>query len=346
MIDPGDSPEVVSADTSTTKRSVIHRIVATALAQPILVLVASVALGAVGVWSFSRLPIDAYPDLSPPRVGISTQWPGQAAEEVERLITVPIETEMNGTPGLHVMRSISFFGLSSVAVTFEDGTDPYFARQQVFERLANVTLPTGVSASVQPLFSPSGLVYRYVLQSTDRTPMELKTLNDWVLAKAYKSVKGVADMSGFGGPTMEYHVDVDATRLAGAGLGVSDVVTALGNSNGNAGGGFYSEGGQFYYVRGLGRLQTPEDIGNVVLAVRNSTPILSETLLAWRSVTHRALECSGSTRTATRSKVSSSCSPVSRRRRYSRGSRRRPRNSTHRCCQRTSRSSHSTTAAT
>ena len=274
MTGAGDAPEAVSAGTSTTKRSAIHQIVATALAQPLLILVASVALGAAGVWSFSRLPIDAYPDLSPPRVGISTQWPGQAAEEVERLITVPIETEMNGTPGIHVMRSNSFFGLSSVAVTFEDGTDPYFARQQVFERLANVTLPAGVSAGVQPLFSPSGLVYRYVLQSKDRTPMELKTLNDWVLAKAYKQVKGVADMSGFGGPTMEYHVDIDPTKLAGAGLGVSDVVNALGNSNGNAGGGFYSEGGQFYYVRGLGRLQTPEDIGNVVLAVRNRTPIL------------------------------------------------------------------------
>ncbi len=274
MTDPVESIQGGDPESSTTKRSVIHRIVAIALAQPILVLVASVALGAVGIWSFTRLPIDAYPDLSPPRVGISTQWPGQAAEEVERLITVPIETEMNGAPGIHVVRSVSFFGLSSVDITFEDGTDPYFARQQVFERLANVTLPSGVSAGMEPLFSPSGLVYRYVLQSKDRTPMELKTLNDWVLSKAYKSVKGVADMSGFGGPTMEYHVDVDPTKLAGAGLGVSDVVNALGNSNGNAGGGFYSEGGQFYYVRGLGRLQTPEDIGNVVLAVRNGTPIL------------------------------------------------------------------------
>jgi heavy metal efflux system protein len=274
MSDPHAAHGHVTPDTSTTRRSVIHQIVATALAQPLLVLVAAAALAGAGVWSFSRLPIDAYPDLSPPIVSISTQWAGQAAEEVERLITVPIETEMNGTPGIHVLRSISFFGLSSVDLTFEDGTDPYFARQQVFERLADVTLPDGVSAGVEPLFSPSGLVYRYVLQSPDRTPMELKTINDWLIAKAYKSVKGVADMSGFGGPTMEYHVDIDPTKLAGAGLGIPDVVTALGNSNGNAGGGFYSEGGQFYYVRGLGRLQTPEDIENVVLAVRGGTPIL------------------------------------------------------------------------
>ncbi|MES2124212.1 MAG: CusA/CzcA family heavy metal efflux RND transporter [Gemmatimonadota bacterium] len=265
----GDEPEV-----STTRRSAIHGIVSTALAQPLLVLLASVALTAAGIWSFSRLPIDAYPDLSPPRVGITTQWPGEAAEEVERQITVPIETELNGTPGVHVLRSVSFFGLSSIDLTFDDGVDPYFARQQVFERLADVGLPDGVSAGVEPLFSPSGLIYRYVLESPDRSPMELKTLNDWVLAKAYKSVKGVADMSGFGGPTMEYHVVIDPTRLAGAGLGVSDVVDALSNNNGNAGGGFYSEGGQFYYVRGLGRLQTPEDIENVVLGVRGGAPIL------------------------------------------------------------------------
>jgi cobalt-zinc-cadmium resistance protein CzcA len=274
MSDPHGSHGHVTTDTSTTRRSAIHQVVATALAQPLLVLVAAAALVGAGVWSFSRLPIDAYPDLSPPIVSITTEWPGQAAEEVERLITVPIETEMNGTPGVHVQRSISFFGLSAVDLTFDDGTDPYFAREQVFERLADVTLPDGVSAGMEPLFSPSGLVYRYVLQSPDRSAMELKTLNDWVISKAYKSVKGVADMSGFGGPTMEYHVDIDPTKLAGAGLGVSDVVNALGNSNGNAGGGFYSEGGQFYYVRGLGRLQTPEDIENVVLAVRGGTPIL------------------------------------------------------------------------
>ncbi|MGH7582373.1 MAG: efflux RND transporter permease subunit [Gemmatimonadales bacterium] len=267
-------PEPLAVPVSTGRQSLIHRIVATALAQPLLIIVASLAMAGVGIWSFSRLPVDAYPDLSPPMVGITTQWPGEAAEEVERLISVPIETEMNGTPGIRVLRSLSFFGLSAVDLIFADGTDPYFARQQVFERLAAVDLPDGVSADVEPLFSPSGLVYRYVLESPDRSPMELKTINDWILSKAYKSVPGVADMSGFGGPTMQYQVLLDPTRLAGAGLGVSDVVEALGNNNGNAGGGFYSEGGQFYYVRGLGRLETPEDIGNVVLAVRNGAPVL------------------------------------------------------------------------
>jgi heavy metal efflux system protein len=173
-----------------------------------------------------------------------------------------------------VVRSISLYGLSDVRLVFKEGTDNYFARERVFEKLRDVDVPDGVSPDVAPLFSPSGLVYRYVLQSPDRSPMELKSIQDWVLAKAYKAVPGVADLSGFGGQTMQYQVILDPTRLAGAGLSVPGVAEALGANNGNAGGGFYSEGGQFYYVRGLGRLQRPEDIGKVVLAVKNGTPIL------------------------------------------------------------------------
>ena len=172
------------------------------------------------------------------------------------------------------MRSVSLYGLSSVRLTFEDGTDNYFARQQVFERLPDLSLPPDVAPGVSPLFSPSGLVYRYVVESPDRSPMEQKIIQDWVLEKQYKSVPGVADMSSLGGLTMQYQVVLDPTRLAGAGLSVPAVAAALGANNGNAGGGFYSEGGQFYYVRGLGRLETPDDIGNVVLAVHNGTPVL------------------------------------------------------------------------
>jgi len=256
------------------KSNHVHRIVTAALAQPILVTVLTIALVVVGLWSLFRLPVDAYPDISPPRVEIVTQWPGHAAEEVERLITVPVETEMNGLPSLKVMRSVSLYGLSSVRLTFADGTDNYFARQQVFERLPDLSLPPDVTPGVSPLFSPSGLVYRYVVESPDRSPMEQKIIQDWVLEKQYKSVPGVADMSSLGGLTMQYQVVLDPTRLAGAGLSVPAVAAALGANNGNAGGGFYSEGGQFYYVRGLGRLETPDDIGKVVLAVHNGTPVL------------------------------------------------------------------------
>jgi heavy metal efflux system protein len=258
--------------------SFIHRIVAASLRQSFLVVIFSLLLIGGGIWAFNQLPVDAYPDLSPPMVEITTQWPGHAAEEVERLITVPLEIEMNGLPNLRIIRSISLYGLSSVRLTFQDATDNYFAREQVFERLPDVDLPDGVSPSVDPLFSPSGLVYRYVLDSPDRTPMELKNINDWVVSKAYKSVPGVADESGFGGETMQYQVLLNPIKVAADGLAVSDVADALQANNGNAGGGFYSEGGQFYYVRGLGRVHTIEDIGNIIVAVRNGTPILVKDL--------------------------------------------------------------------
>ncbi len=254
--------------------SAINRIVSSSLRQRFLVVIGALLLVGAGLWSFSRLPVDAYPDLSPPMVEMITQWPGHAAEEVERLITVPIEVGMNGLPNMTALRSISLYGLSDVRMTFEQGTDHYFARQRVFERLPDLALPGGVTPSVAPLFSPSGLVYRYVLESPDRTPMELKTIEDWVVERQYRSVPGVADDSGLGGETMQYQVLLDPAKLAGAGLSVPAVAAAFAANNGNAGGGFYSRGGQFYYVRGLGRLQTPEDIGNVVLAVHNGIPVL------------------------------------------------------------------------
>ena len=254
--------------------SVINRIVASSLRQRFLVILATCLLILAGTWSLNRLPVEAYPDLSPAMVEIITQWPGHAAEEVERLITVPIEIEMNGIPRMMTLRSISLYGLSDVRITFRDGTENYFARQRVYERIADLSLPSGVSPSVAPLFSPSGLIYRYVLQSPDRSPTELKTIEDWIVERQYKAVQGVADDSGLGGETMQYQVLLDPIKIAGAGLSVPNVVAALAANNGNAGGGFYSQGGQFYYVRGLGRLHTPEDIGNVVLAVHNGIPIL------------------------------------------------------------------------
>jgi cobalt-zinc-cadmium resistance protein CzcA len=218
--------------------------------------------------------VDAYPDLSPPIVEIITQWPGHAAEEVERLITVPIEFGMNGTPRMTTDRSISLYGLSDVILTFQIGTDNYFARQQAYNRITELTLPDGVAPSLSPLSAPSGLIYRYVLQSTDRSPMELKTFEDWIVEPQYKSVPGVADDSGFGGGTMQYQVLLDPIRIAAVGLSVQQVEAALTANNSNAGGGFYSQGGEFYYVRGMGRLTTLQDIENVVLAVHDGTPVL------------------------------------------------------------------------
>ena len=254
--------------------SIMNRIVTSSLRQRMLVILMTFVVIGVGWRSLERLPVDAYPDLSPPIAEIITQWPGHSAEEVERLITVPLEIGMNGTPNTTSVRSISLYGLSDVILTFENGTDNYFARQQVLNRFGDVTLPSGVTPSLSPLSAPSGLIYRYVLQSADRSPMELKTFEDWVIEPQYKSVPGVADDSGFGGGTMQYQVLLDPTKIAGVGLSVTQIEAALAANNGNAGGGFYSQGGQFYYVRGLGRMNTLEDIGNVVLAVNNGTPVL------------------------------------------------------------------------
>src|SRR5215471_5627688 len=251
----------------------IHRLVQVALRQRFLVLMLTVLLIIAGVISFQRMPVDAYPDLSPPMVEIITQWPGHAAEEVERLITLPLEVEMAGAPKMVVMRSISLYGLSDIRLTFQDATDSYFARQVIFQRLGDAQLPSGVTPSMAPLFSPSGLVYRYVLQSPDRTPQELKTIEDWVLERGYKSVPGVADDSGFGGTVMQYQVLLDPARLYSYHLTVPQVMQALAANNSNAGGGFYQQGGQFYYVRGLGLVRDTKDIGNIVIASNKGTPI-------------------------------------------------------------------------
>ncbi|HEY6621893.1 MAG TPA: efflux RND transporter permease subunit, partial [Steroidobacteraceae bacterium] len=254
--------------------SIMNRIVASSLRQPFLVILMTLVLIGAGSWAFQRLPMDAYPDLSPPMVEVITQWPGHAAEEVERLITVPVELGLNGIPQTTAKRSISLYGLSDVILTFKNGTDNYFARQQVFNQIGTLSLPSGVVPSLAPLSAPSGLIYRYVLQSSDRSPMELKTFEDWIVEPQYRSVPGVADDSGFGGGTMQYQVLLDPARVASVGLSVQQVESALTANNDNAGGGFYSQGGQFYYVRGIGRLNTLEDIGNVVVAVHDGTPVL------------------------------------------------------------------------
>ncbi len=252
----------------------IHRIVRAALHQRFLVLMLMVFLILAGSVSFQRMPVEAYPDLSPPMVEIITQWPGHAAEEIERLITIPIEIQMNGIPGLRVMRSISLYGLSDVTLTFHYGAGNYFTRDRAFERLSQVSLPAGVTPTLAPLSSPSDLVYRYVLESPDRSPMELKTYEDWVVERAFKSVPGVADDSGFGGTVMQYQVLLDPTLLYSYHLSVPQVMASLAANNANAGGGFYSQGGQFYYVRGIGLIRSLGDIANVVVGSYNGVPVL------------------------------------------------------------------------
>ena len=250
----------------------IEKLVSFALRQRFLIVVASLALMVWGVLSFLNLPIDAYPDLSPPNVEIITQWPGHAAEEVERLVTIPLEIEMNGIPRLQDLRSISLYGLSALEMNFQYGADPYSVREQAFERIANASMPDGLQPSISPLFSPSGLIYRYVVQSSDRSPQELKTIEDWVLERHYRSIEGVADDSGFGGTTMQYQVLLNPNKLFSYGVTVPQVTNQLSSNNANAGGGFYSQGGQFYYIRGREYVRDMADIGNMVVRKRTGFP--------------------------------------------------------------------------
>ena len=251
----------------------IDRLVSFALSQRFIVLVAMLALAIWGIVSFTRLPIDAYPDLAPPRVQVVSQWPGHAAEEVERLITIPLEVEMNGIPKIDALRSISLYGLSSITMNFAYDTDPYFARAQVFERIPNAQVPDGVTPQMSALFSPSGLIYRYVLQSPDQSAQDLKIIQDWVLSRKYRSIQGVADLAGLGGTTMQYQVQLDPAKMFAYGVSVQQVNDQLANNNANAGGGFYSQGGQFFYVRGLGLVKDLSDIGNIVVATHNGIPV-------------------------------------------------------------------------
>src|SRR6202167_3374954 len=251
----------------------IHRIVQSALQQRFLVLMLVLFIAIGGTFSFQRMPVDAYPDLSPPMVEIITQWPGHAAEEIERLVTLPTEVEMNGVPKMVIQRSISLYGLSDIILTFDEDTDNYFARQIVFQRLSEVNYPSGVTPTIAPLSSPSGLIYRYVLESPDRTAQELKTYEDWVIERGYKQVPGVADDSGFGGTVMQYQVLLDPAKLYGYHITVPQVMSQLAVNNANTGGGFYSQGGQFYYVRGLGLIKDENDIGNVIVGNTNGVPV-------------------------------------------------------------------------
>ena len=250
----------------------IHRIVQAALRQRFLVLMLTAFMMVAGIISFQRMPVDAYPDLSPPQVELITQWPGHAAEEVERLVTLPLELEMNGVPHMVVMRSISLYGLSDVILTFEDNTDDYFARQIVFQRIAQASLPAGVTPTMAPLFSPSGLVYRYVLESPDRSPQELKTIEDWVVERAYRSVPGVADDSGFGGTVMQYQVLLDPARIYGYHLTVPQVMAALAANNSNAAADSTRRAASSTTCAALAWCATPSDIGNIVVGSNNGVP--------------------------------------------------------------------------
>ncbi len=252
----------------------IRSLVAWALRRRVIVLALLVVFVAFGVFAFVRLPVEAYPDVTNVQVQIITLFPGHAAEEVERLVTIPVENEMNGIPKRASMRSISIFGLSVVTIVFEDDADRAYVRNQAFERLQSVTLPGGAQANLSPDSTPVGEIYRYTVVGPPAfSPLELKSLEDWVVERKLRTVPGVVDVVGFGGPTKQYQVNVDPLKLKSYGLTLSQVFDALAKGNRNAGGAYIEHGAEMYVVRGLGLVQSTADIGEIAVATRNGTPI-------------------------------------------------------------------------
>jgi len=227
-----------------------------------------------GISAFQRLPVEAYPDVTNVQVQIITLFPGHAAEEVERLITIPVENEMNGIPKRASLRSISLFGLSVVTIVFDDNANGDYVRNQAFQHLSAVSLPTGAQASLSPDATPVGEIYRYTLKAkTSYPPVELKALQDWVVEKKFRTVPGVVDVVGFGGPTKQYQVLIDPVKLRSYGLSLKQVFDALSNGNRNGGGSYIEHGPELYVVRGLGFVQNTSDIGAIAVDTRNGTPI-------------------------------------------------------------------------
>jgi cobalt-zinc-cadmium resistance protein CzcA len=253
---------------------VIRAVVSYALHRRVIVLALLVIFAAFGVLSFLRLPVEAYPDVTNVQVQIITLFPGHAAEEVERLVTIPVENEMNGIPKRASMRSISIFGLSTVTIVFEDDADRAYVRNQAFERLQSVALPQGAQANLSPDSTPVGEIYRYTVTGPPGfSPLELKSLEDWVVERKLRTVPGVVDVVGFGGPTKQYQVNVDPLKLKSYALTLAQVFDALSKGNRNAGGAYIEHGAEMYVVRGLGLVQSLDDIGEIAVATRSGTPI-------------------------------------------------------------------------
>lgn len=256
----------------------IARVVELSLSQRFLLCAVGFALFFGGLYAFHVLDVVAYPDPSPPMVEIITQYQGWSAQEMERQITVPIEVALNGMPGLTDIRSLSIFGLSDIKVYFDFNTEYFFDRQEVLNRLATVTLPPGAAPALSPWWAIAE-IYRYQLVGDEQTSLtELKTIQDWVLRREFRRVPGVIDVTAFGGTTKEYHVDVDPGKLIGYGVNLSQVMTALANSNANVGGNYLTVGGQNFNVRGVGLIDSLDDIANVVVAQKDGTPIFVRSL--------------------------------------------------------------------
>ena len=251
----------------------MHRLIELALRRRWLVAVAFLVIAAFGVFCWTRLSLDAYPDIADVTVQVVTQVPGLAAEEIEQQITIPLERALSGLPSLNMMRSKNTFGLSIIVLVFDDGTEDYWARQRVNERIADVDLPFDAVPELNPLTSPTGEIYRYVLESENHTLRELTDLNHWVIIPRLQQIPGVAAVSNYGGLTTQYQLEIDPDRLLKYGLSLDDVQSALEANNANSGGSMLASGDVSYVVRSVGLVENLEDLGRIVVKTVDGRPV-------------------------------------------------------------------------
>jgi len=247
-----------------------------------------ILLAGIGIYAWKQLVIDAYPDIAEVTVGVVTQVPGLAAEEIEQQITIPIERELNGTPQMKMRRSKNTFGLSTILLIFEDGTDDYWARQRVQERINNVDLPFDAKPELNPLTSPIGEIYRYVVTYSGcrdgartvstTTLRELTELNRWVIIPRLKQIAGIADVCSFGGITTQFQIEIDPNKLTKYNLSLGEITEAIERNNSNAGGSMLTRGDLSYVVRGVGLVKDLQDLGNIVVKTVGGVPVYIQDL--------------------------------------------------------------------
>ena len=252
----------------------IDNIVAFSLKNKFFIFFCTTVAVIAGIVSFKHTPIDAFPDVTNTKVTVITQWPGRSAEEVEKFITIPIEIAMNSVQNKTDIRSTTLFGLSVLHVMFEDDVDDFVARQQVYNLLNDADLPDGVTPEVQPLYGPTGEIFRYTLRSEKRDVRELKTLQDWVIERNLRAVSGVADIVGFGGEVKTFEVSVNPHQLKNYGITSLELYQAIANSNINVGGDVITKSSQAYVVRGIGLINDMEELRNIVVKNIHGTPVL------------------------------------------------------------------------
>ena len=252
----------------------INQLIALCFRRRHLAWVIAIIVCIYGYLSWTKMAVEAYPDISDVTVQVTTQVPGLAAEEIEQQITIPLERALSNTPGVVATRSSSTFALSLITLVFQDGAEDYFSRQRVNERISQVTLPPGVQATLDPVSSPAGEIYRYTLESDTKNLMELSEIQKWIVTPAFKQVSGIADVNNFGGFTKEFQLELDPNQLQKYNVVLNDVVTAINANTANAGGGRIARGEQSYVVRGIGQIHSLDDLGSVVVTQSNGVPVL------------------------------------------------------------------------